>query len=431
MSTSVSTVTLSDVYTLSWDLPPSSGFEAVPDEEEEDNKVIPSFPVEPQESTLVLNSTTAHERSDSPAPLPDNTNASEQEANHSSSVDHSTEPDPVSELDVPVQLKHGWTGSEHFDNPESPKDSTFLQEDESKQTESPPADRSKPETPLEEESVEPAAEKTELPLSVSTETQEEPRVQPQQPENEQPGSSAPEPPQEPGLAPSEEQAASTSILPSASAAAPPDASTNAAVTPALLSSVQPSKAAALASNPFKIQKVKSSDLKSFQRILSDEEVKPGQVDRANSLGTGLNLSVPMDSLEIISDSEEGDAAATPVPDWLKEGEFVTVGANKSGTVQYVGPTDFAEGTWVGVELEVPAGEHNKNPHLVFTSLKSSKCQTLLCPLQEKMMAQLAGSTTSTVTLVTVCWYARAGLPAGGPNAIASSSSSSKSVKVPT
>uniref|UniRef100_H3C890 Kinesin family member 13Bb n=1 Tax=Tetraodon nigroviridis TaxID=99883 RepID=H3C890_TETNG len=103
-------------------------------------------------------------------------------------------------------------------------------------------------------------------------------------------------------------------------------------------------------NPFKIQKVKSSDLKSFQPILGADEAAAPPADRANS------LAAPLESLEIISDSE-GDAAAT-LPDWLKEGEFVTVGGNKSGTVRYVGPADFAEGTWVGVELEVPAGKND-------------------------------------------------------------------------
>uniref|UniRef100_A0A3Q1IM07 Uncharacterized protein n=1 Tax=Anabas testudineus TaxID=64144 RepID=A0A3Q1IM07_ANATE len=152
---------------------------------------------------------------------------------------------------------------------------------------------------------------------------------------------------------------SASAVSSASEMAPSDAATRAAAAPAApLSSVQAPRAPALAANPFKIQKVKSSDLKSFQRILGTDEDTPGQGDRANTVGTGLSLSVPMESLEIISDSEEGDSAATTVPDWLKEGEFVTVGTNKSGTVRYVGPTDFAEGTWVGVELEVPAGKND-------------------------------------------------------------------------
>ncbi|KAK5853302.1 hypothetical protein PBY51_007100 [Eleginops maclovinus] len=124
-----------------------------------------------------------------------------------------------------------------------------------------------------------------------------------------------------------------------------------------LSGAQPSKSDAAVANPFKIKKVKSSDLKSFQRIVGEEEDKLGQMDRASSLGAGLNLSVPMETLEIISDSEEGDLAAV-LPDWLKEGEFVTVGNNKNGTVRYIGPTDFAVGTWVGVELEVPAGKND-------------------------------------------------------------------------
>uniref|UniRef100_A0A8C3AN19 Kinesin family member 13B n=1 Tax=Cyclopterus lumpus TaxID=8103 RepID=A0A8C3AN19_CYCLU len=99
--------------------------------------------------------------------------------------------------------------------------------------------------------------------------------------------------------------------------------------------VQTLKPDASVANPFKIQKVKSADLKSFQRIVGeDEEAKPAEADRASR-----------------------DAAAV-LPDWLKEGEFVTVGNNKSGTVRYVGPADFAEGTWVGVELEVPAGKND-------------------------------------------------------------------------
>ena len=57
-------------------------------------------------------------------------------------------------------------------------------------------------------------------------------------------------------------------------------------------------------------------------------------------------------LEVTSDSEE----ASEVPEWLKEGEYVVVGTSKTGIVRYIGPTDFQEGTWIGVELDLPSGE---------------------------------------------------------------------------
>lgn len=121
------------------------------------------------------------------------------------------------------------------------------------------------------------------------------------------------------------------------------------------SKVPSSNPSTLAANPFKIQKVKSSDLHSFQSIIEKGEGESEQLDPDSSLGAGNKLAVPIESLEIVSDPEEGDAAGTVLPDWLKEGEFVTVGTNKCGTVRFVGPTDFAEGIWVGVELEAPAG----------------------------------------------------------------------------
>ncbi|XP_060773908.1 kinesin-like protein KIF13B isoform X2 [Neoarius graeffei] len=100
------------------------------------------------------------------------------------------------------------------------------------------------------------------------------------------------------------------------------------------------------SNPFRIQKVKASGLKSFKGIFqeTDEALDKEEAD-------------PLEKLEILSDTEEGceDGA---LPDWLKENEYVTVGSNKHGTVRYIGPTDFADGIWVGVELDVPAGKND-------------------------------------------------------------------------
>ncbi|XP_051265774.1 kinesin-like protein KIF13B isoform X2 [Dicentrarchus labrax] len=407
ISTSISTATLSDVYTLSWDLPPSSrsradSFDAVPDDDEENNKVTypESFLVDQsdyQESLLVLDSKADEERTDS-TPSKAYDTESEQEPDQSPSVQlkEQEEPDSVAELDLPRQTKQkpdstiDHIGSEQLDNSEPLKDSLLVEENKTKQTEVSQTEPSELEVAATDE------EEADLSQAYAQEDQSQSETvvrQPQQPKQDQTTFNSAQDPAPNPIPPvselsvpapassedlvlqgtSEEQATpeisnpnGTSIPTSSSttdevqqnAAASVSPKATTAPDPSLFSG-KPSKPDVSVANPFKIQKVKSSDLKSFHRILGEEEDKPAQVDRASSLGTGLNLSVPMESLEIISDSEEGDAATnTVLPDWLKEGEFVTVGTNKSGTVRYVGPTDFAEGTWVGVELEVPAGKND-------------------------------------------------------------------------
>lgn len=47
---------------------------------------------------------------------------------------------------------------------------------------------------------------------------------------------------------------------------------------------------------------------------------------------------------------------TPLPDWVIVGESVLVRPySYSGVIAYVGPTEFATGTWIGVELDAPTG----------------------------------------------------------------------------
>ncbi|KAM6992605.1 kinesin-like protein KIF13B isoform 2-T2 [Tautogolabrus adspersus] len=403
ISTSISTATLSDVYTLSWDLPPSSGFEAVPDEEEEETKG--------SKSLLVSDYEPAEERTDLlPTEPQDNLsdlNWSQQEPNESLSDQLKEQRESVSsaesDLSCQAELKQDsiidHTGLERMDSPDLLNPYPLKTDNETKHTEF-STDHSQAETPLTEELQLATTDKTETELPLHYETQQSPQEsqdqsetiipQPQQPENNQktldsiqqpalnmvPDVSqvlVPAAPQSGDLDPpasSEDQANPpedlnpnpTSTLTSSSTTEesqedpPASLSTKATTAPdPSLSTVKPSKPDASAPNPFKIQKVKSSDLKSFQGIVGEEE----GMTQDSSLGGGVTLSVPMENLEIISDSEEGDAAANAIlPDWLKEGEFVTVGTNKSGTIRYVGPTDFAKGTWVGVELEVPAGKND-------------------------------------------------------------------------
>lgn len=113
-------------------------------------------------------------------------------------------------------------------------------------------------------------------------------------------------------------------------------------------------------SPFRIQKVRPSELKSFTRILGDEL---GDVPSSEKLGNAVKLKGSKEAMDdqvesgeekidVTSDSED----CQEVPEWLKEGEYVTLGTNKTGIVRYVGSVDFQAGTWVGVELDLPAGE---------------------------------------------------------------------------
>lgn len=49
----------------------------------------------------------------------------------------------------------------------------------------------------------------------------------------------------------------------------------------------------------------------------------------------------------------------PIPDWVVVGESVLIRPyNSSGVIAYIGKTDFAGGTWIGVELDAPTGKHD-------------------------------------------------------------------------
>ncbi|KAM6464922.1 kinesin-like protein KIF13B isoform 2-T2 [Liasis olivaceus] len=116
-----------------------------------------------------------------------------------------------------------------------------------------------------------------------------------------------------------------------------------------------------ANSPFKIQRVRTSELKSFSSMLSGE---PGaslcseEKNRQNSEGSDQNNCTVAGSEEKLDAAASDSEEANELPYWLKEGEYVTVGTNKMGTVRYVGPTDFQEGTWVGVELDLPSGKND-------------------------------------------------------------------------
>ncbi|CAJ1077200.1 kinesin-like protein KIF13B isoform X1 [Xyrichtys novacula] len=402
ISTSISTATLSDVYTLSWDLPPLSSFDMMTDEHEEDTKFQQASDNRKAEERTDLLTTKPHDSLTE-------SKWTQQDPNESLSdqKEESSEPDVVPTVQTQQQqdseVEHA--GSEGLDDSDhTDLYSSSIQEDKPEtpeiepEPEPPQVEPEPPQTEPELPQTEPEPLQIDL-QQVSTDKTEPCETQPSPYESQEESETIAEPPEDqkpsdsiqvsvsdvpevlvPAPAPSED------LVPEApleETATPEDSDPNptstlsssptteeapheepASVSPETptapdppLSTDKPSKPDPSGANPFKIQKVKSSDLKSFQEIVDDEEVKILKGDPASSLGAELSLSVPMENLEIISDSEEGDPAAV-LPDWMKEGEFVTVGTNKSGTIRYIGPTDFANGTWVGVELEVPAGKND-------------------------------------------------------------------------
>lgn len=296
--TSISTATLSDVYTLSWDLPPPSCRRTDGCETEEESSAAEPQPLT-RESLLVWDE----------------------------AAEEKTEPVPSGPASGPaLRTPEGPRQTE-----QEPDSKTKL---ESAQTQElgPPSQEAVPQTKPGQDRTSFGGARDPAPGQIP----EDPQVSVPTPAS--PGGGR--------VYPNVAETEATPEVPSSSFV--PSDDVPVAPGPAQ-PGVPPSKANPTGTTPFKIQKVKSSDLKSFQPILGMDEAAAPQADRTCS------LAAPLESLEIISDSE-GDAAAVALPDWLKEGEFVTVGGNKCGTIRYVGPADFAEGTWVGVELEVPAGE---------------------------------------------------------------------------
>ncbi|KAK7899177.1 hypothetical protein WMY93_020030 [Mugilogobius chulae] len=90
---------------------------------------------------------------------------------------------------------------------------------------------------------------------------------------------------------------------------------------------------------------------------SHSTAKNGTTENSSSRLKPLTSSENFERLEICVDGEERNPDEV-LPDWLTEGAYVTVGSNKAGTVRFVGLTQFAEGVWVGVELDTPVGKND-------------------------------------------------------------------------
>ncbi len=52
------------------------------------------------------------------------------------------------------------------------------------------------------------------------------------------------------------------------------------------------------------------------------------------------------------------ASASTIGEQIKIGDTVQVSAGRVGVVRFIGPTEFATGDWVGVELDEPLGKND-------------------------------------------------------------------------
>lgn len=58
-----------------------------------------------------------------------------------------------------------------------------------------------------------------------------------------------------------------------------------------------------------------------------------------------------------------------LPEWIVVGESVLIRPyNSSGVISFIGCTEFASGTWIGVELDTPTGKCGGGGALVVTWL---------------------------------------------------------------
>ena len=66
----------------------------------------------------------------------------------------------------------------------------------------------------------------------------------------------------------------------------------------------------------------------------------------------LNFSAEIE-MPVVNNSK----SLGPLPEWCVVGESIQIRPyNYSGVIAFIGHTEFANGTWVGVELDVPMGK---------------------------------------------------------------------------
>ncbi|XP_064651713.1 kinesin-like protein KIF13A isoform X3 [Lineus longissimus] len=109
----------------------------------------------------------------------------------------------------------------------------------------------------------------------------------------------------------------------------------------------------------------SSSMQSLEGALNGENDVSG-VHRGVESPEGYTSDGEDDGVSLCSFGSRADLDrihSGPVPSWIQIGESVQVlssrgGPSQSGIVKFIGPTEFASGPWVGVELDQPQGKND-------------------------------------------------------------------------